>query len=452
MVNDASVWTILVLFVLAWGAPLVLIVHYRLSAVPQRFIEIKDALIDSTDEKKSPGRQYLELFTRRETPKKTETETKAASADPSDKKKDGDPKKLFPRIAKPTNDVEQAISDHFYQFQSWTRYAMALVLLAAFSGGALFFVWGWTTQTFFEGTSRFGTIAPILPPEAVFALTGAFVWSLYELSQRARRRELTPDELFDVSIRYLFALPIGHLGALLSIDSVDYAFAFVATALPIRDLQRFARKRALEKMNVRDSKAEPTRAGYLAEVVDGLSPDTIARLEEIDIVSFTDLAYADPIRIMVKAGFSPRHIIQWMDHAMLGIYALPHKRKLAENAICCALDAKEFYEMHFKQHPECPAIAALVKATGVPAATLCEMFGRVAIDPQVQFLGRMWYTGYADGKELAMEPCPGPARGKAGAGSDNRQPTSEPRRALEPTREPEHAEVLAHPHELKAEA
>lgn len=454
MVNDASAWTILGLFVLAWGAPLVLIVHYRLSAVPARFREIKDALIDYTDEKKSPGRQYLELFTRREPEKKTRTQPKDASTDPSNKKKDGYLKKLFPkRIAKPTTDVEQAISDHFYQFQSWPRYAMALFLLATFSGGALFFVWAWTTQTFFEGTSRFGVISPILEKEAVFALTGAFVWSLYELSQRARRRELTPDELFDVSIRYLFALPIGHLGVLLSIDSVDYAFAFLATALPIRDLQRFARKRALEKMNVRDSKAEPTRAGYLAEVVDGLSPDTVARLEEIDIVSFTDLAYADPIRIMVKAGFSPRHIIQWMDHAMLGIYALPHKRKLAENAICCALDAKEFYQAHFKAHlGECPAIKALVKGTGVEAATLCEMFGRVAIDPQVQFLGRMWYTGYFDGKELEMEPCPGPAPGKAGAGSDNRQPTREPQRALEPAREPEPAEVLAPPHELKAEA
>jgi hypothetical protein len=414
-VNNAAAWTILVLFVLAWGAPLILIVHYRLSAVRLRFNEIKDALIDSTDPEQSPGRHYLKLFTRREPPKKaTTTEIKDGSIDPSNK----DP-------------VEDAIKEHFYQFHSWPRYAMALFLLAAFSGGGLFFVWAWTTQTFFTGTSPFGAISPILTKEAAFAITGAFVWSLYELSQRARRRELTPDELFDVSIRYLFALPIGHLGALLSMDTVDYAFAFVATSLPIRDIQRFARKRALEKMNVQESKAEPTRAGYLAEVVDGLSPDTVARLEEIDIVSFTDLAYADPIRIMVKAGFSPRHIIQWMDHAMLAIYALGYKRKLAENGICCALDAKEFYEAHFEKHADCPSIRALEKRMDVPAATLCEIFGRVAIDPQVQFLDRMWYTGYA-GKRPEMKACV-------------------PR--TERNHEPEHAEVLsAAPHVLNAEA
>ena len=130
--------------------------------------------------------------------------------------------------------------------------------------------------------------------------------------------------------------------------AVDGAFAFIAASFPLRDLQRWLRKRALEKMKVEETaKLESTRAGYLTQVVDGLSPDTVARLEEIGIVTFADLAYADPIRIMVKAGISLRHIIQWMDHAMLAIYALDYKQKLAENAITCSLDAKEFYETHF---------------------------------------------------------------------------------------------------------
>lgn len=374
--TNTTAWLILFLFVLAWAAPLILMVHYRASTVRLRFNEIRDALIDRSDEAKSPARHYLKLFTRKDP---------AANATP--------------------DDLEGAIYAHFLQFQSWRRYAMALFLLAAFSGGALYFVWAWATQTFIE-TSPFGAIARVLPKETVFALTGAYVWSLYELSQRARRRDLTPDELFDVSIRYLFALPIGHLGALLSIDSVDYAFAFVASALPLRDINRFVRKRALEKMNVEDSKAEPTRAGYLTEVVDGLSPDTLARLEEIGIVTFTDLAYADPIRIMLKAGFSLRHIIQWMDHAMLAIYAFDYKKKLAENAICCALDAKEFYKAHFEQPTthKCPAIAALAKRMDVPPVLLGEMFARVAVDPQVMFLDKVWYTGYpAD--QPKFPPC-----------------------------------------------
>jgi len=366
--DNTAVWIILLLFALAWGAPLVLIVHYRLAIVRSRFADIRNALIDGAGDGKSPAHHYLKLFTRKDPPAKATR-----------------------------GELEQAIYAHFLQFQSWTRYAMALGLMAALSAGAFYFVWGWTTMAVAE-TSPFGPIAHVLPSEAVFALTGAYIWSLYELSQRARRRDLTPDELFDVSIRYLAALPIGYMGALLSIDSVDSAFAFAASAFPLRDIRRFVRKRALEKMNVEDSKVEPTRAGYLTEVVDGLSPDTLARLEEIGIVTYTDLAYADPIRIMVKAGFSLRHIIQWMDHAMLAIYAFDYKKKLAENAIPSALDAKEFYETHFKKHlkEQCPAITELEKRMGVPAVLLCEIFSRVAADPQVLFLDKMWYTGYPD--------------------------------------------------------
>jgi hypothetical protein len=375
-VDNSTVWLILILFVLAWGAPLALIVHYRVSTVRRRYDEIRDALLDRNDLAESPARHYLKLFTRKDPGKN-------ATAD----------------------ELEAAIYAHFLQFHSWTRYALALVLLASFSGGAFYFVWGWTTQTF-TGTSPFGPIKHVLPMEAVFALTGAYVWSLYELSDRARRRDLTPDELFDVSIRYLFALPIGYVGALLSVDSVDAGFAFAASALPLRDIRRFVRKRALEKMNVVDAKVEPTRAGYLTEVVDGLGPDTLARLEEIGIVTFTDLAYADPIQIMVKAGFSLRHIIQWMDHAMLAIYAFDYKKKLAENGITCSLDAKEFYETHFenKATDKCPAVAALEQRMSVPAVLLCEIFSRVAIDPQVLFLGKMWYTGYP-GERVQSPPC-----------------------------------------------
>ena len=316
--DNITVWTIFVVFVLAWGAPLILILHYRVATVGDRFTEIKDALIDPAQLAESPARHYLKLFTRRS-----------------------------PGANATATDLEHAVFAHFLQFQSWTRYAMSLSLLAAFSAGAFYLVWAWATKTF-AGTSPFGPIGPVLPKEAVFALTGAYVWSLFELADRARRRDLTPDELFDVSIRYLFALPIGYVGATLSIDSVDGAFAFAASAFPLRDIRRWIRKRALEKMKLEETaKLESTRAGYLTQVVDGLSPDTVARLEEIGIVTFTDLAYADPIRIMVKAGFSLRHIIQWMDHAMLAIYALDHKQKLAGNAICSSLDAKEFYEAHF---------------------------------------------------------------------------------------------------------
>lgn len=392
---DITFWTIVVVFVLAWGAPLILIVHHRMATVEARFREIRDALIVPEKPFLSPAHHYLKLFTRR---------SPAANAT--------------------ADELTSAIYAQFVQFQSWTRYAMSLSLLAVFSAAALYLLCEWTVKIMLS-TSPLSPIGPVLPIEAVFALAGAYIWSLFELATRARQGNLTPDELFDVSIRYLAAVPIGYTAEFLTFDQVDGAFAFVAASFPLRDVQRWYRKRALEKMKFEDTpKLESTRAGYLSQVVDGLGPDTVARLEEIGIVTFTDLAYADPIRIMVKAGFSLRHIIQWMDHAMLAIYALDYKQKLGQNAITCALDAKEFYETHFvtvetyvnernevtevmkpRERGKCQSIEKVAEGTGIPAVILGEIFGRVTIDPHVEFLAGMWYTGYA-GKGRDPTPCP----------------------------------------------
>jgi hypothetical protein len=390
-VETITFWTILVVFVVAWGSPLLLTLYYRRVTVKDRFAEIIEALIDD-DAKESPARHYLQLFTRR-SPAWTEKSKPEAYG----------------------KALEAAVKAHLIQFQSWPRYAMSLSLLAIFSAAAAYFVWAWVIVNF-QIASPWGPIGPSLKTEAMLALAGAYTWSLFELASRARRGNLTPDELFDVSIRYLFALPIGYVGALLSVEPVGPVFAFIAASFPLRDIQRYFRKRTLEQMKIEEADTlDSKRAGYLTQVVDGLSPDTVARLEEIGITTFTDLAYADPIRIMVKAGFSLRHIIQWMDHATLAIYALDHKKKLAKSSICCSLDAKEFYETHFVKLPEnaktearerekpvlltigdCRAVTQLAERTGVPGELLREIFMRIAIDPHVLFLDKMWYSGYAE--------------------------------------------------------
>jgi hypothetical protein len=432
---DIAFWTIVCVFALAWGAPVGLILYYRLATVEERFREIRDALIDPDKPAKSPALHYLKLFTRRipaEFAAVTPTLAAEAAAPnppapaPVERKDESAAKKKKKEKTQreqETEALERELNVHLLQFQSRARYTMSVSLLMVFSAAAFFLVWEWTTKVLLS-SSPASPIGPVLPIEAVFALAGAYIWSLFELATRARRGNLTPDELFDISIRYLAAVPIGYTAQILDLGEVDAAFAFVAASFPLRDIQRWYRKRTLERMKFEDTpKLESTRAGYLTQVVDGMGPDTVARLEEIGIVTFTDLAYADPIRIMVKAGFSLRHIIQWMDHAMLAIYALDHKQKLALNGITCALDAREFYTTHFvtaeyedgeikKMTPlpleNCDTLKAIDKRMEVPALILGEIFGRVTIDPQVQFLAKMWYTGYAH-DQLEPATCPGHA-------------------------------------------
>jgi hypothetical protein len=378
MVSVTS-WGILILFIAAWLTPVVIIVYYRAVNVPARYAEIRDFLF-SSPEGDRPARHYTQLFL-------SDNPTLDEST--------------------PASVLEGAIRKHFMGYHGWPAYALPLSLLLLFSAGGLYFVWAWATQTLLNA-SPFGAVGPTLSKELVFALAGAYAWSLWEVCQRRQTRNLTPDEVYDIAIRYLFALPVGYSATLLSVDSVDAAFAFAVAALPIRDLNLLYRRRVLEKMKVEPVSQASARVGYLRDVVDGLSPATLARLEELQIVTFTDLAYADPIELMVKTGFSLRHIIQWMDHATLAIYALDHKKVLAENAIVCSLDAKEFYECHFEDKDvvgRCDFIDTLAERTKVPTETIEEIFARISADPQVLFLETMWYTGYL-GKPPEPRKCP----------------------------------------------
>jgi hypothetical protein len=357
---------------------LVIIFHYRWTNVEARYEEIRNALMDSEDGNATAARHYLQLFTR--TNVKPDT---------------------------PTTEIERSIRRHFSQFHGLEQYIVPTALCALLSAGALYFIWGWVAGSVM-GKFQSDTFGVTVSKELAFALIGAYIFSLYEIVQRRRTGDLTPDELYDVALRYVVALPIGHIGTLLSVDSFDAGLAFAVSAVPLRDVKRIIRKRAFERMKMEDATKESTRAGYLRDVVDGLGSETLARLEELQIVTFTDLAYADPIRIMVKTGYPLRYIIQWMDHATFAIYAFDSKRKLGENAVVCSLDAKEFYRAHYqnaRRIDTCPAITSLSTKTGLDPAILGEILMRVSIDPQVLFLETMWYTGYIE-KQPELPACP----------------------------------------------
>src|SRR6185436_12347941 len=102
---------------------------------------------------------------------------------------------------------------------------------------------------------------------------------------------------------------------------VGNAVAFCLSAFPLNEVRRMIRRRTLKKLGEEAPAENPSREALLSETVDGLSLETLARLSELQITTYTDLAYADPLRIMLKTGYSLRHVLQWMDHALLAVYA-----------------------------------------------------------------------------------------------------------------------------------
>jgi hypothetical protein len=263
----------------------------------------------------------------------------------------------------------------------------------------------------------------------VLALTGAYVWSVYEILSRSRSRDLTPDILLEMTLRYIAAVPIGYAFSLFAQPGFAPTLAFASAAFPLRDLRLLWRKRALRAIESKSSTEARASEGHLRTTVDGLSDTTLARLEELQIVTFLDLAYANPVRLMARTGYSLRHLLAWIDQALLAVYGPSVKPSFTRIGLPCALDVSEFYEVHCydpktdepRDWQNDPAVLDLAKALDVPLTFVPEVLVRVHTDPHVQFLASIWYAGLNEAKKATQGP-PKPATQASAGGQPDLNP------------------------------
>jgi hypothetical protein len=243
--------------------------------------------------------------------------------------------------------------------------------------------------------------------EAVLALAGAYVWSVYEAISRTRSEEMTPDDLYELALRFLTAVPIGYVATLLSIDSADGAAAFVVSAFPLRDVKRMFQERLLKRAEAQGTEDRDS----LTATIPGLSYSARTRLGELGINTYLDLAYSDPIELMAQSGFSLRQLLSWTDKALLAVYAGDRAPKFAAAGLPCALDVKEFYQDHcfdgdsgeLKDWSRCPVMAELASAVGIALPLLPETLCRVYWNPHVRLLDALWYV--EPGVGLGCQVC-----------------------------------------------
>jgi hypothetical protein len=242
-----------------------------------------------------------------------------------------------------------------------------------------------------------GAMAGELELTHVMALAGAYLWSVFEVLGRYRTRDLTPEDMLEMGLRNIAAIPLGQAFSMLATQEFAPALAFACAAFPLREVKLLIRERALKQIGSQTLTAKQGGDGRLGVVLNSLGDATLARLEELHIETYMDLAYVNPTRLMAKTGQPLRIVLAWIDQALLIVYAAPHVRALAGSSIPCALDAQEFFLDHFEgrqpgEWRSDPAVLAMADALKVPVDTIHEMFKRVHEDPHVRFLHAIWHA------------------------------------------------------------
>ena len=350
------------LFVIATVTPPLSVTIYRWKAVPLRRAEIEDMMklaFESQDE-----------AVRKEAQEALENNPYIS-----------DPRKTF---------------DHCHN--PW-RYVFPMFVLTALTVCSTYIAYSWVCSKLLE------PIAPtLLPPVGIAALTGGYVWSVYQILARVRASELSPADLYEIDLGLLAAVPVGIAFSLITVElaGVRDFMAFAASAFPLRDVSRTVREYATHKIlkSAQRSTARPAER-HLGTAIDGLSDQTLVRLNELRITTVLDMAYCDPIKIMVQTGFPLPVIVDWMDQSIWALYAGDYKAKINTYGIRCSLDVCEFVDLHLRDKEgkkkeiiagsDKEALDALSKAMGAQATLLQDLFFRIYHDPQVIILRKLWY-------------------------------------------------------------
>jgi hypothetical protein len=211
---------------------------------------------------------------------------------------------------------------------------------------------------------------------------GAFVWGLYELLRRYRVGDLTPSTIYNAGIRLLI---VGGLGPALSTvlkAEFSWAIAFGLGVLPLSTIADVAAEPTRRALRLQPLDTQPVDASL--SWVHGLTPDVVERLAEAGIQSLQQLAYTDPLRLLVRTNLDWKVIIDLVDQAFLGGYVGDNLSAFRPFGIRGAV---EFSELNQSDKRDVELVTSILKISPYAAQNLIKT---IKEDPTTDFLTQVW--------------------------------------------------------------
>jgi hypothetical protein len=169
----------------------------------------------------------------------------------------------------------------------------------------------------------------------ISAILGGYIWVLFDFIDRRYREDLTPTALYWMSFRILAALPIGFLLAkTFGNQESKLLIAFFAGTFPAYTLRRYGRRYFLKKTQFQETES---KVGDLRKI-QGIDQTIFERLEEEGIRTIQQLAYVDPVKLLLKSNFRYAFIMDWINQAFLYLYFEDGVKKLRSIGIRTALE------------------------------------------------------------------------------------------------------------------
>jgi hypothetical protein len=228
-----------------------------------------------------------------------------------------------------------------------------------------------------------------LPAASIAAMGGAYIWGLYEALRRYDSTDLTAAALHMFWVRIVLVAVLGPLvGGLFGEAPAGLLIAFGLGVFPVRTLQNFV----ISKVDM--AAGQPKAEGPTLHIISGVTPPVLERLLDSDVHSVTQLASADPVRLLLRTNLEWRFILDLIDRAKLAVYVGEKVSALRVAGINGAIEMVELHERVLSGDKAVSSAAdgAMAYIGGVlgSEAAVKNLILEMHRDPEVRLIRDMW--------------------------------------------------------------
>lgn len=270
-------------------------------------------------------------------------------------------------------------------------------------------------------------LAGKIPPTLAFSFVGAYIWSLYDLLKRYRSADLTPAAFQFSWLRLLAACVFGPLVSAGAADGIKNLVAFGVGLLPLQAVFEYFADVATKQMG----KTLNQRQAFPPDLykLQGMTLDSIDRMEERRVDSTATLAYTDPIKLFLKTDIDWLVIIDVIDQALLYNYVGDKLADLHPIGIRGSIETAIIYQRLLSgdtaEKDEANALIVKLKdKLGLSQEETLNLIRTVWEDGQVRLLSHLFGDSFANekaesavaGDETAMHTTAGDDKAKGASG------------------------------------
>ena len=228
------------------------------------------------------------------------------------------------------------------------------------------------------------------PQPIIFALLGGLLFNMIALFKEYKNYDLEPVSLCWMAVRYLISLCIGALAESFFAPTIAGLGSFLLATFPFGVIQEFLRSR------IPGLPASEDVAAKLS-IIQGLDRQSADKVVDIGVRSIQQLAFSDPLRLLLASNLSPKVLIDWMDQALLYSYLESRFDILRSLGIRGAMEMPALTDAEANERDTKVLVTGLARRLDISEREFLNLIECLDSDSQVATLKQLWGVLGPDG-------------------------------------------------------